>query len=187
VIVFTLSSIASAQSLYPPPFTFPGEPYNTQPIAPNFFLYTSNEADANISGYSINAATGALIPISGSPFAYPVMSPAVYELNVDPTGRCAVAVDDANGTIQSFSIDPNSGALTPYGTPISVMDALFIAAIDPSGRFVYAGSYNTGKIYGYILESGNCQLDPIPGSPFPGGGALNKLMVDPTGRWFTAP
>jgi 6-phosphogluconolactonase len=33
------------------------------------FAYVANIGSANVSGYTINAATGVLTPISGSPFA----------------------------------------------------------------------------------------------------------------------
>jgi 6-phosphogluconolactonase (cycloisomerase 2 family) len=33
------------------------------------FLYVTNQTDGNVSAYTINSATGALIPVVGSPFA----------------------------------------------------------------------------------------------------------------------
>ena len=33
------------------------------------FVYVANEFDNNVSGYSIDPATGVLTPVSGSPFA----------------------------------------------------------------------------------------------------------------------
>jgi 6-phosphogluconolactonase (cycloisomerase 2 family) len=33
------------------------------------FVYAANENSANVSVYSVNAATGALTPVAGSPFA----------------------------------------------------------------------------------------------------------------------
>ncbi len=94
----------------------PGSPFpaGNTPIAlatVNNFLYVSNALDGTISGYSINATTGALNPLSGSPFAI-----HAGPLTTDLAGRFLYTTGP--GGLLAFSIDPQSGALTPIGSPI---------------------------------------------------------------------
>jgi 6-phosphogluconolactonase (cycloisomerase 2 family) len=179
------ASAASAQYIFPPTNTFPGEPYNAQPLAPNFFAYVLNGANggpANISGYSINIPGGGLSPVSGSPFSIGPTDSQPRGLAIDPTGRCAVAVVSVAATTQSFSIDPNNGNLSPYGSPIATGIGPDAVVITPNSRFVYVMDPTTTKIFGFMLGSGDCALDPIPGSPFSGFGIY--ATVDPNGQWL---
>ena len=50
------------------------------------FTYVANQFSNDVSGYTINATTGALVPIAGSPFA---AGAAPLSVVVDPTGRFA--------------------------------------------------------------------------------------------------
>ncbi len=89
-------------------------PAGNRPIAlatVNIFLYVSNASDGTISGYTIDPTTGALTALAGSPF--PISA-----------GTLATSLDGAflyttgpNG-LTTFSINPQTGALTQVGTPI---------------------------------------------------------------------
>ena len=77
----------------------------------NNFLYVSNTSDATISGYTIDPASGVLTALAASPFP-------IY------AGPLASSLDGAflyttgpNG-LTTFSINPQTGALTQVGTPI---------------------------------------------------------------------
>jgi 6-phosphogluconolactonase (cycloisomerase 2 family) len=73
----------------------------------------------SISAFGVNAATGALTPISGSPFSAGINSSSI---GVDPSGKFAyvTATTYTPGTfkgfaqILGFSIDPTAGVLTPF-------------------------------------------------------------------------
>ncbi len=72
-------------------------------------VYTANEGTGTISGYSINATTGALTAISGAPFAGPAN---VSALGVDKSGSYMVAAGyNSSSGVQIFSIS-STGALT---------------------------------------------------------------------------
>jgi hypothetical protein len=85
----------NAQNIYPPPFSFSGEPYNSQPIAPNFFAYVTNQGSDSISGYQVHVLTGGLTGVPGSPFATGPAGADPIDVAVDPTGRCAVVTNSA--------------------------------------------------------------------------------------------
>ena len=100
------------------------------------FLYAAINQGNDISGYSINASTGALTPISGSPFS---SGSVPMTVRVDPTGRYAYATNAYSNDISAYSIDSGTGALTPIaGSPFSSGGSFPSGlAIDPSGAFLF--------------------------------------------------
>jgi 6-phosphogluconolactonase len=79
------------------------------------FAYVANDVNFNnVLGYMINPSTGALTPITGSPFTVGSLTDFVA---VDPSGRFAYVADE-DGTVAGQTIDPSIGALTPIaGSP----------------------------------------------------------------------
>jgi 6-phosphogluconolactonase len=83
------------------------------------FAYVANKGDNTISAYTINATTGALTPIPGSPFA---AGDAPFSVAVDPTGKFAYVTNSyfLDNTVSGFTINAVSGALTPIpGSPFA--------------------------------------------------------------------
>jgi 6-phosphogluconolactonase len=86
------------------------------------FLYAIN-SDGTISGYSIDPSTGALTPLSGSPFVMVGIS-----LATDYFGQ-HLYVSGSTG-IQAFSIDSTSGALTPVsGSPFPAIGVTLLTFV----------------------------------------------------------
>jgi 6-phosphogluconolactonase (cycloisomerase 2 family) len=81
------------------------------------FLYATNPDTYSISGYAVDAGTGALTPVAGSPFPCPA---GPLYLNVSPQRGLLVVSGDGNGTVATFSIDSQTGALTQVtGSPVA--------------------------------------------------------------------
>ena len=71
---------------------------------------------------TINTATGALTPVTGSPFAGGAF---LKSIAVDPSGRFVYVTDNGIAKVSAFAINASSGALTPVaGSP-------FAAGIQP--------------------------------------------------------
>jgi 6-phosphogluconolactonase (cycloisomerase 2 family) len=85
------------------------------------FLYVSNSGDGTVSGFTINATTGELTAIAGSPFvAAGTASPnSPTAVQVDPSGQFAYVGNGDAGTLSVFSINIMTGALTVVGAPVS--------------------------------------------------------------------
>jgi len=82
----------------------------------------ANKGDGTISGYTINATTGALSTVAGSPFA---AGSAPNSLVVDNLGKFLYVANGGSNTVSIYAIDAMSGALTPSsGSP-------FTAAVGP--------------------------------------------------------
>jgi 6-phosphogluconolactonase len=157
------------------------------------FGYTVNPNSNAVSGYSINAATGALSEIAGSPFA---AGESPFIVRADLAGKSLYVANRGSATVvtglSKFSINSDTGALTqvvgspfPFSTsqPLSLNSPIANVYLHPSGRFVYA---NTAKnIYGMSVNPQTGELTDIPGMPIsPGTGAINAAMFDAQGKFF---
>ncbi len=80
------------------------------------YAYAANYSSNNTSAYSINTitppdtGTGALTPLSGSPFA---AGTNPYALTIDPLGRFAYTLNAGSGNISVYTINQTNGVLTP--------------------------------------------------------------------------
>jgi len=147
--------------------------------------YVANFGGNNVTAYSVNAATGGLTTVAGSPFAAGSSPPTV---TADPSGKFLYAVDAAGGTISAFAVDPASGGLTPVpGSPFAggTLMLPFSMAVDPTGRFAYVtnNSPSAHTVTGFTIDRTTGALGAITGSPFAAGSAPNLARVEPAGRF----
>lgn len=63
----------------------------------------------SVSGYEVNAVTGALAGLASSPYLTGGAVPMA--MAVDYSGRIAYATNNTTNNVSAFSIDPNTGAL----------------------------------------------------------------------------
>jgi 6-phosphogluconolactonase len=68
---------------------------------PPRFLYVANRGSGNVSGYTIDPASGNLTAIAGSPFAAGGNPVAIA---VDPTGAYAYVVNQLSANISAFTL-----------------------------------------------------------------------------------
>jgi 6-phosphogluconolactonase (cycloisomerase 2 family) len=199
-------------------------------------LYVANQNDGSVSGFHVDAATGALTEMVGSPYSLGAGA-APTAVAVDPSGlrlyvalhanrfttmaiaadgsltetthaavnapnstvifgaakpavlapRFAYVVNANDNTIQSFQMDPTTGALTDVGTPVSIMDP-YAAVADPRGQYLYAVSGMDGIHAFRILGDGH--LEEVSGSPYDAYAGANgplSIAMDPTGDWVMVP
>ncbi len=82
---------------------------------PPRFAYVVNRGSNNVSAYALDASTGTLAPLAGSPFAAGNLPVAIA---VDQGGRYLYVVNQTDATISAFLIDRSSGGLTSVsGSP----------------------------------------------------------------------
>jgi DNA-binding beta-propeller fold protein YncE len=137
----------------------------------------------NVSGYTIDSTSGALTPISGSPFPAGSVPSSVA---VDTSGRFAYVANSfvfgGGNSVSGYTIDSTSGALTPIpGSPFPAGIVPRSVAVDPSGSFAYVANAGRlsqpGNISGFTIDSTTGALTPIPGSPFPTGATPVSVAV----------
>jgi 6-phosphogluconolactonase len=141
------------------------------------FVYVANFGSKNVSAYSIGAH-GFLTPVPGSPFKAGTGGPV--SVAVDPTSKFAYLVDDVS--VLAYAIGTN-GALTPIpGSPFATGSRPFSAAVDLTGKFVYAANSSEKGVSAYSIGADGA-LKPVPGSPFAARKAPEAIAVDPSGRF----
>jgi len=97
---------------------------NQEPRANSPYIYVANQMADSISGYSINETTGALTPLTSSPFT----AAGVAALVTDRLDHL-YAYGASGMTV--FSIGPNSGELAPIGSPVAFSGATVLTYVGP--------------------------------------------------------
>jgi len=136
---------------------------------------------------SINSMTGALTPITGSPFG----STALSAIAVNPAATFLFAVngninDVGFSTISSFTIDASTGALTPLNSTQYSGKDLGAVLVHPSGNFLYVVDDTDYTIMAFTI-GGDGTLTPISGSPFSLGESTESpqgMATDPQGQFL---
>ena len=81
------------------------------------FAYVANQFSNDVSGYTINATTGTLTPIPGSPFAAGAAPSSVV---VHPAGKFAYVANIGSASVSGYTINAATGVLTPIsGSPFA--------------------------------------------------------------------
>jgi len=123
------------------------------------FVYATNNNNppagagqpSTIAGYTIDANTGVLVQIPGSPF--PTGGVNSNLAAIDPTGKFLYVANTDSDNITGFTIDQTSGALTAIpGTPFAAGDFPVAVTIDPSGRYLYVPNRNSGNVQSFAIN-----------------------------------
>jgi 6-phosphogluconolactonase len=134
------------------------------------FLYALGTA--GVYAFTIRPGTGVLTPVAGSPFVTAGTSSANFPqpatlMTVDQTDQFLYV--STSGGISGYTIDQNTGALTPiagspFGTDVSKGWAIVIT---PNNSYLYErSSQDTKNIFAYSIDQTTGALAAISGSPF---------------------
>jgi len=160
------------------------------------FLYVANGFDGaggnSISVYAIDAVTGALTPVAGSPFAMGAGS-APRSITFDPTGRVLLIARNGNDSAAAQHINAATGAFSTGFASLLAGDGPISVAIDPSGKFVYVANNVSSDISAYTMDATNVvgaftQIDcgggaGCNGANFTAGINPTSVSVDPSGKF----
>jgi 6-phosphogluconolactonase len=141
------------------------------------FVVVANQGTSNVSAFSLDASTGALAAVPGSPFA---SGSAPGPVAIDPSGKFVFVGDTGGNSLSAYTID-SAGSLTPVtGTPIPLGTNAQPSsiAVDPAGKFVYV-SIVPQEVAGFALDPSTGVLTPITGSPFSVGAVTRDMVFVP--------
>jgi len=223
ISVFTINPVSGALTL------IPGSAVPTGPVVSSFqfvphssFAWALNEAVeypfnlpplSSIYDYSVDATTGLLTPVSGSPFsqldgtsttpgcASPPNAPAPTGLGATayvtfaPTGTFGFAVNaaadtygnmsmNANAQTWQFTVDPTNGA--PSLVPGSSIPQVCGGSDEPPVTIDPSGqfAYVPGnELFAFQINSQTEALTQVPGSPYSLAGGGDSVVIDPAGRF----
>ncbi|MBZ5616265.1 MAG: lactonase family protein [Acidobacteriia bacterium] len=165
----------------------------------SYLLVTNNLTD-DVSVFSIDAGSGALTPVAGSPF--PAHTNPT-EILITPSGKFVYVTNPNIGAITAFAFSSSDGTLTPLpGSPFSSLagggGGAFGLAVDGSERFLYVTNPSAsnpppnvstvGNISGFNIDPNTGALTPILGSPFTATNGIgpSAITVDPAGKFVYA-
>ena len=149
------------------------------------FGYVTNGGSNNISAYSINATTGAMTPVAGSPFAAGTGPSAIA---ISPSGKF-LAVGNLNShNVSVYAIDSGSGVLTPIaGSPFATGLTPTSLSFSTTGNFLYAVNIQSETLSAFAVNAVSGVLTAVAGSPFAAGPLSSTLpsaiVVEPTGKF----
>jgi 6-phosphogluconolactonase (cycloisomerase 2 family) len=162
------------------PYSFtlaPGTPVTFSPQ----FAFVTNSGSNNVSAYTIVPGTGALAPVTGSPFT---TGGSPQFVAVDPSGRYAYIANTTSNNVSAYTITPGTGVLVPVdGSPFAAGVFPSSIAIDPSGQFAYVVNSALGNVSAYTITAGTGALVPVGGAPMAAGSGAWTVTVDPSGRF----
>lgn len=126
-------------------------------------LYVANNGSDTVSGYSINATSGTLVAIPGSPFAN-VFGPSA--IAVSSNGFFAYVTNGRTSTVAAFRVSTEGALLSVPTTPSRPNPAPVEAApgplaISPDTKHVYVANSGTDKVTAFDIESSGA-LTVIP-------------------------
>jgi 6-phosphogluconolactonase len=144
------------------------------------FGYVANRVSNTLSAFAINSASGALVPLAGSPFAATGTTPTA--LIVDPNGEFLYVANNGSNTVSVFAIDATTGALTAVGLPTAAGNGPGALTIDPTNHYLFVANLTSNDVSAYTLNDG--ALTPVQGSPFTVGSEPASLSIDPNGNFL---
>ena len=148
-------------------------------------LVGTANANNKIAAFSIDANTGALTAIPGSPFPtgnapqYMALVPVTLVGNTE----FLYTANIQDKTISAFIVDGSSGTLTPLSSsPYHGATSLGGLAVTPTGTstgnfFLYAADPQAKTVIAFTIDGTTGALSPVSGSPFPAGKAPALLTV----------
>ena len=146
-----------------------------------------------VFAYTIQAGTGQLSPVTGSPFGAGPPTPwfdAVNRIAVDQSNKFLYVSTSAG--IVGYNIDPNTGALSMIsGSPFGRAPQPFAIVVIPGNQFLYESTdFSTpngpANLYGYSIDQNTGVLTEIAGSPFAGAncGPIDNMTMAAQGKFL---
>jgi 6-phosphogluconolactonase (cycloisomerase 2 family) len=150
---------------------------------PNNFTYVTVQSTFSVEGFRIDS-TGAVVPITGSPFAVPdtpLGLARTQQFLFVSSINFNVPTSPDRELIMTYRIDSDTGALTQVATHPAVNPSAL--TVDPTGRLLYATVRDGVSVFS-IGATG--QLSEVPGSFGDLSANLGQIVLHPSDRLFYA-
>jgi 6-phosphogluconolactonase (cycloisomerase 2 family) len=154
------------------------------------FVYTANSDDNSVSMFTINTGSGLLTALSPSEMAVPpICTSCSLESSPDfvtvaPSGQFLYVTDQDNGSISTFAINSQTGALTPTNPPG------IVAGIDPwkvtfdaTGKFAYVADEDANRVWMFTVDATTGTLTPNATPLIDAGNQPAYMAVHPSGKF----
>lgn len=125
------------------------------------YAYVINELDNTITAFNYDADTGALDPIHSVPTLPDDFDEenTTAEIKAHPSGRFVYGSNRGHHSIAAFSVDEDTGELTPIGHTSTRGETPRNFNIDPSGQFLLAANQDTDNIAVFRIDQETGELE----------------------------
>ncbi|HTC95773.1 MAG TPA: beta-propeller fold lactonase family protein [Terriglobales bacterium] len=163
ILEYAVNADGSLSSVGSLPVTLAGTVYAQPVIDPaGKFLYAATNS-SSVAAFAINASTGALTVVTGSPFAAGSLPGPIV---IDARSRFLYVANLTGSSISGYTINSSTGALTPVpGSPRATVTQPGVA-IDSLGRRLYAQGFNSSSIDAFNIDGTTGALTRMNGAPF---------------------
>jgi 6-phosphogluconolactonase len=189
VSVFSIGGAAASNPVLTPvggsPFPVGRTPYAIATDPSGNHVYVANRDDSTVSAFSLDAGTGALTEIPGSPFPLVSWDQLPVSLTVHPSGKyllvgtaqdvTAYSIDAATGAIAAVDASAGAGSTTAGGGQGSIV-------VDPSGSYLYVASGQF--LYGFGIDQATGYVQLLANGRTTNGGSFIQLTIDPSGKYL---
>lgn len=170
VYAATIDSTGALTEVAQSPFTSGGTP-GKPAIDPSCkFVFVTNSADGTaqphggiVYAYAVDAATGQLKSVPGSPFPVGSSTSIIPEAAIDATSKFLYVPNASDGMVSGSAIS-DVGALTPVpGSPFSAggRPVFALAATVSSSEFLYVANAGSNEISVFAIDSGTGRLNLV--------------------------
>ena len=162
------------------PASLNGAPFSTAFSQDGNYVYASGSGGNAFAGFSVNAATGVLTALTGSPFNSGNSNPVAYA--TDPMGRLLMA-NMTTGEVRVFTTANGIPSLTPGNPFPSGLTQATHGLVHPNGFYLVADRGSNGtlgnRVGVYRIQgSGSATtLAAVAGSPFAVSGSLTDVLA----------
>jgi 6-phosphogluconolactonase len=129
------------------------------------FLYVASLSAGTFSGFTIDSGSGALAPMSGSPFAVVTTSTSVTPLSaavVDTSGKYLYVTSLSGNNVYAFTIAATTGLPTTItGSPFAAGTAPIFIMNDATGKFLFVGNETSSNITVFRITASSGVLTSI--------------------------
>jgi 6-phosphogluconolactonase (cycloisomerase 2 family) len=144
------------------------------------YAYVVSRGTEQIYGYAINATTGVLTAVPGSPFA---TGSNPESLTFDASGAYIYVDNVIDDTISGYALDAANGSLTALpGSPYMLTTGTQPAQMTRAGNFLYVVYQASNSVEVLPINTGDGSLTVgVAGSPFPTDTGPFTVTTDPAG------
>jgi 6-phosphogluconolactonase len=137
------------------------------------YLYVSNYSSNDISAFAIDASSGGLKEISGSPF--PV---GVAPTSLTISGQFLYVANHGSASVSVLQLNSSTGALSDVaGSPFIAGAGPISVAIDATRALAYVANEGTTSISEYSIDSSSGALTAIAASPLATQSSPTSLAI----------
>jgi 6-phosphogluconolactonase (cycloisomerase 2 family) len=139
-------------------------------------VLVAHETSSELRAYQLTG-TGSLVDLGGGTLS----TAGSVAVAVGPQNEYVLTADFTGDRVSVFNLDASSGATQPDGNV--VLDSAFDVAIEPTGRFAYASSSATDRLYALRYDAPSDSWQVLESKKLPENAIPRGVAIDPTGSF----